>query len=190
MSSTPKFKAAYPYQEDVLALPVADLDTAAQWYSAHFGMSEVERFTEPVPTVILQRDGTRIGFAVNGGDPAQDGAAILVSDIRGMKDELEAKGWLSEERLAEQALAAARGRYGPQRVLYALREKGVSDTVLERAASALKGQELEQARAVWAKRFGRPPADARERAKQARFLEGRGFSTAVIRRVLRASQDE
>lgn len=92
MTSAPQFKAAYPYQNDVLALPVTDLDSASQWYSEHFGMREVERLDRPVPTVILERDGTRIGFAINGGDPAQDGAAILVSNIRGIKDELEAKG--------------------------------------------------------------------------------------------------
>ena len=92
MSKTPQFKAAYPYQDDVLALPVTDLDAAAQWYSEHFGMREVERLGRPVPTVILERDGTRIGFAINGGDPGQDGAAVLVTNIRGMKDELEAKG--------------------------------------------------------------------------------------------------
>jgi catechol 2,3-dioxygenase-like lactoylglutathione lyase family enzyme len=103
MTSTPQFQAAFGYQKDVLALPVADLDSAARWYSEHFGMLEVERFDQPVPTVILERDGTRIGFAVNGGDPTQDGAAVLVSNIRGMKDELEARGvnvgnWRIDER--------------------------------------------------------------------------------------------
>src|SRR5262249_12031774 len=87
-----RFKAAYPYQKDVLALPVADLDAAVNWYADHFGMREVERHQRPVPTVILERDDTRIGFAINGGDASQDGAAILVTDIHGLKDELEAKG--------------------------------------------------------------------------------------------------
>jgi catechol 2,3-dioxygenase-like lactoylglutathione lyase family enzyme len=103
MASTPQFKAAYPYQDDVLALPVADLDSAARWYSEHFGMREVERRGAPVPTVVLERDGTRIGFAVNGGDPGQEGAAILASNIGGLRDELEARGvktgnWRVDER--------------------------------------------------------------------------------------------
>ncbi len=103
MADEPRFRKAFPYQDDVLSLPVADLETASQWYSEHFGMTEVERLDKPVPTVILERDGTRIGFAINGGDPAQDGAAVLVSNIRGMKDELEAKGakignWRVDER--------------------------------------------------------------------------------------------
>jgi catechol 2,3-dioxygenase-like lactoylglutathione lyase family enzyme len=98
-----RFKAAYPYQKDVMALPVTDLDAASQWYSQHFGMLEVERLDRPVPTVILERDGTRIGFAINGGDAAQDGAAVLVSNIQGVKDELVGRGaqvgnWRVDER--------------------------------------------------------------------------------------------
>jgi catechol 2,3-dioxygenase-like lactoylglutathione lyase family enzyme len=92
MSSAPQFKAAYPYQKDVLALPVINIDAAARWYADHFAMREVERLDQPVPTVILERDGTRIGFAVNGGDPEQDGAAVLVFNIGGMRQELEARG--------------------------------------------------------------------------------------------------
>jgi hypothetical protein len=52
----------------------------------------MERMDHPHPVVILERDGIKIGFAVNGGDASQDGAAILVSDIRRAKDELEAAG--------------------------------------------------------------------------------------------------
>lgn len=92
MADEPRFKKAFPYQKNVLALPVTDLDAASKWYSEHFGMTEVERLDQPAPTVILERDGVRIGFAVNGGDPSQDGAAVLVSNIQGMKEELETKG--------------------------------------------------------------------------------------------------
>ena len=103
MSSEPQFKGAFPYQKDVLALPVTDLDAASRWYCTHFGMNEVERFQQPVPTVILERDGTRIGFSINGGDASQDGAAVLVSNIRAIKDELERNGanignWRVDER--------------------------------------------------------------------------------------------
>jgi hypothetical protein len=103
MSSEPRFKKAFPYQKDVLALPVTDLDAASQWYCAHFRMVEVDRFEQPVPTVILERDGMRIGFSMNGGDPSQDGAAVLVANIQGIKDELEQNGahignWRVDER--------------------------------------------------------------------------------------------
>jgi catechol 2,3-dioxygenase-like lactoylglutathione lyase family enzyme len=92
MPAHAQFKAAFPYQKNVLALPVDDLDAAAQWYTRCFGMVEVERRGEPTPTVILERDGIRIGFSANGGDASQDGAAILVSGIHDIKNELEANG--------------------------------------------------------------------------------------------------
>jgi len=92
MSARPTFESAAPYADDILGLPVSDLDTASAWYCQHFGMTEIERRDEPVPAVILERDGVRIGFAVNGGDPSQEGAAIRVADIDGMKSELESNG--------------------------------------------------------------------------------------------------
>ena len=48
--------------------------------------------TAPQPAVTLERDGVRIGFAVNGGDPASEGAAIRVTDIHRARDELQARG--------------------------------------------------------------------------------------------------
>jgi catechol 2,3-dioxygenase-like lactoylglutathione lyase family enzyme len=102
MSDRPLFKAAFPYQKDVLALPVADLEAAARWYGRAFGLTEVERRADPHPTVILERDGVRFGFAINGGDASQDGAAILVSDIERAKQELEANGvTVGESRVDE-----------------------------------------------------------------------------------------
>lgn len=103
MSNTPKFAAAFPFQEDVLVLPVVDLDATSEWYSQAFGMVEVERKDQPNPTVILERNDVRIGFAINGGDASQDGAAILVVNIQGIKAELEASGveignWRVDER--------------------------------------------------------------------------------------------
>jgi catechol 2,3-dioxygenase-like lactoylglutathione lyase family enzyme len=97
------FQKAFPYGDDVLALPVADLESAANWYAQHFAMVEVKRESEPRPTVIMERDGVRIGFSVNGGDSSQEGAAILVSDIHAVRAELESRGvkignWRLDER--------------------------------------------------------------------------------------------
>ena len=103
VASSKLYEAAFPFADDVLALPVDDLDRAVGWYAARFGLVEVERRTDPCPTVIMERDGVRIGFAVNGGDPSQEGAAILVSDIHRARDELQANGvktanWRVDER--------------------------------------------------------------------------------------------
>ena len=97
------FEAAYPFQENVLALPVKDIDQAANWYGKKFGLVEVERRDDPLPTVIMERDGARIGFQVNGGDAGNDGAAILVADVARARDELAARAvetgnWRVDER--------------------------------------------------------------------------------------------
>ena len=89
--NTASFLAAYPYQQDVLALPVSNADEAATWYEQNFGMREIERGTQPHPFVILERDGVKIGFAENGGDSSQDGAAVLVSGINEIRTELESR---------------------------------------------------------------------------------------------------
>ena len=103
VASSKLYEAAFPFADDVLALPVDDIDRAADWYAPRFGLVEVERRTDPRPTVIMERDGVRIGFAVNGRDPSQEGAAILVSDIHRARDELQANGvktanWRVDER--------------------------------------------------------------------------------------------
>ena len=106
MAPTRLYEAAFPFADDVLALPVEDIDRAAAWYGPRFGLVEVERGAHPVPTVVMERHGVRIGFAVNGGDPANEGAAIRVTDIRRARDELEANGvkianWRVDERDGE-----------------------------------------------------------------------------------------
>jgi len=104
--ATPLLKAAFPYQADVLTLPVLDLDAASHWYANAFGLREVERHEGPPGAVILERDGVKVGFALTGEDPSQDGAAILVSDIHRARDEIEAAGveigsWRGDERDGE-----------------------------------------------------------------------------------------
>lgn len=107
MSNNAYFEAAYPFLEDVTTLPVKNLDETVAWYSRAFGLSEVERSSEPVPQVIMERDDARIGFAVTGNDPTQDGAAILVREIRSVGKELESNGveianWRVDERDGQQ----------------------------------------------------------------------------------------
>ena len=104
VAAAPKlYEVAFPFAKDVLALPVEDIDRAAAWYGPRFGLVEVERSPTPVPTVIMERDGVRIGFAVNGGDASNDGGAILVTDIHRARNELAANGvtianWRVDER--------------------------------------------------------------------------------------------
>lgn len=88
----PRFNGASAYSGDVCELPVASIDAAAAWYRDHFAMVEIERTDSPVATVVLERDGVRLGFAENGGDSSQNGAVIAVDNIEAIRAELEGRG--------------------------------------------------------------------------------------------------
>jgi regulatory protein len=118
--------------------------------------------------------------------PDSDGAVELARVL----DELTAKGLISEARVAESVLHRRAGRLGNARVLHELRAKVLSEDVLADAADHLRATELARARQVWQTRFGQPPQNAAEQARQMRFLAGRGFSGDVIRRVFAAADDD
>ncbi len=92
LEKKPKFVKASAYSGDVVHLPVKSIDDASQWYASTFAMKEVKRSDTPVRNVVLERDGVRIGFSENGGDSSQNGAAIVVSGIEALRQELEASG--------------------------------------------------------------------------------------------------
>ena len=99
-------------------------------------------------------------------------------------DDLIKRGWLSDERAAEQMLAARRSRFGLQRIAHEMRQKGLAEELISVAVPGLKEGELEAARTVWQKKFGVAPQDEKEKAKQIRFLQSRGFALDVIFKVL------
>ena len=99
-------------------------------------------------------------------------------------DELQAKGYLSEQRAAESLVHRRAGQYGAARLRQEMQDKGLARELIEQTLLGLKDSELARAREVWRRRFEVLPADAKERARQTRFLLARGFSGAVVRRVL------
>ena len=94
---------------------------------------------------------------------------------------------LSESRFVESRLRARSARYGNLRIRQELARHGLRPSAEE--DQALAASELERARAVWARKFGAPAEDAAGRARQARFLAGRGFSAEVVARLLRDPED-
>ncbi len=100
-------------------------------------------------------------------------------------DHLERNGLLSDERFAAAVARSRSQRFGDARVRHDLRRFGVDDETSAAALATLAGSEVARAHEVWSKRFNALPASAAERAKQARFLQSRGFSLDSILRVLR-----
>ncbi len=104
-------------------------------------------------------------------------------------DFLAAKDFINEKRVVESVVNRRSTKLGAARVRQELMAKGLPADNIAEAVEALRGTELERALAVWRKKFGAPPSDASERAKQVRFLVSRGFAAEVVRRVV-AGADE
>lgn len=113
-----------------------------------------------------------------------------VDEIAALLDELERRKQLSDARFAESLRHTRSGRYGSRRLAHELREKGVGEGLIADAVAEAREGDLAAARAAWAKKFGAPPTDANERARQYRFLLGRGFPTDVVRRVVGGAGDD
>lgn len=120
-------------------------------------------------------------------DSADDPAAPRIARVL---DELEAQGLLDEQRAAEALVSAQAARFGGRKLRQNLRAHGVDPQAAEAALATLGDDELARARAVWLRRFGESAADLADRARQARFLAGRGFGADVIRRVVRGLEED
>ncbi|NLZ10229.1 MAG: recombination regulator RecX [Alcaligenaceae bacterium] len=105
-------------------------------------------------------------------------------EIPRLLNELEQGKWLSDQRFAQSLVNRRAPAKGSTVIMHELRQHGLTDTALESIRQQLQGTEYERAQAVWARKFGTAPADAREYARQVRFLASRGFSPAILRRIL------
>jgi len=110
-------------------------------------------------------------------------------DLNTLLDDLEARDWLSDERAAKQWVRAKGRRFGTQRIVYDLRQKGISEELIESALPALKEGEFAAAQLVWQKKYGALPVDQHEKAKQIRFLQSRGFNLGVILKVFQSESE-
>ena len=118
--------------------------------------------------------GTPVGPAEDA-QPDADAAAVDA-----LLDRLQAEGLLSDERFVQSRLRVRAGGAGLRRIEAELARHALELPAHDR--QALQAGELERAIALWQRRFGGIAAEPKLRARQMRFLAGRGFAADVIRR--------
>lgn len=139
---------------------------------------------------LAQREHSRAELARKLARHAEDRPDLPAqTQVEAVLDALAAAGLLSDRRAADALVSAQARRFGNLRLRHALRERGVGADDAAAALAAVQGDELARAQEVWRRRFGAPAEDAAGRAKQARFLSGRGFAADVVRRVVRGLPD-
>ncbi|MEZ5701117.1 MAG: recombination regulator RecX [Burkholderiaceae bacterium] len=105
-------------------------------------------------------------------------------------DELQAKGFINEQRVLESVIFRRAPRLGAQRVRQELQAKGLAPEAISQAVADLQSTEVARARDVWQRKFGEVAEDPQTRAKQLRFLASRGFGAEAIRRVVKGAFEE
>jgi regulatory protein len=106
-------------------------------------------------------------------------------ELESLLDGLRRDGYLSDARFAASLVRRRAERYGTARIAQELKTHQLPETVLAGELAGLKDSEEARCLQAWAKRFGVPPQNLQERAKQSRFLQARGFSSAAIRAALK-----
>ena len=113
--------------------------------------------------------------------------AESAGQLQALLDQLELKKQLSNERFAEQRAHVLARKYGPARIRHDLKAKGIAPELVDRVCAA---GELETARAILQRKYRSAPATREERARRARFLQGRGFSAEVVHRLVLRDLEE
>ncbi len=110
----------------------------------------------------------------------EEGAGDLAKAL----DELEAKGFISEQRVIESVINRRQAKLGSARIRQELQSKGLDKDAVIDAVAGLQATELDRARDIWNRKFGEVATDAKARGQQMRFFASRGFSGDVIRKVM------
>ena len=101
--------------------------------------------------------------------------------IEAVLDLLLSKKQQSDERFASERARVLSRKYGAAKIRQDLKARGISEEVIGTLSSS---DESGRARAILARKYRQPPASREERAKRARFLQGRGFSYEAIKNAL------
>jgi regulatory protein len=108
-------------------------------------------------------------------------------DVTAALARLTEQGLLSDARFTEAFInqRISQGS-GPLKIRAELRQKGVSDAMISEFLNERDPFWRESAQAVRSKKYGSElPSDLKEKARQSRFLQSRGFSTEHTRYAMR-----
>lgn len=109
--------------------------------------------------------------------PHAESSALLESVL----NELAIRRQLSDDRYAEQRAHWLSRKYGAAKIRQDLKAHGVAEAVVDRVSAE---GDYERARAILVRKYREPAATREEKAKRARFLQSRGFSYEIIRKLL------
>jgi regulatory protein len=91
---------------------------------------------------------------------------------------------LSDERFVEVFIRSRQSKFGSKRLAHELKERGIDPSLVSASVRSATQDERELAKALWQQKFGTLPENAKEKARQIRFLQNRGFTLETILKLL------
>jgi regulatory protein len=132
---------------------------------------------------LARREHTRVELGRKLAARVRDG-----EDVERLLDELTQRGWLSEARYAEQAIRSKARRYGPNKLAHYLKGKGLGEEAIAAGLKSAGADGASSLETVWRSRFRAAPPDEREKLRQVRFLQGRGFAVDEIFKFMKSME--
>lgn len=113
---------------------------------------------------------------------------ITDDDAAAAVEHAMAENWQSDARYAGMLVRSRVSQgYGPVRIEAELEVAGVPSAQIREALDQAEVDWLELARKVHGRKFDGPPKSSAERARQYRYLQGRGFDGGQIAAVLKGA---
>lgn len=106
--------------------------------------------------------------------------------VDALLDLLLSKKQQSDERFASERARVLSRKYGAAKIRQDLKARGIQEEIADQASSGF--DEIEKARQILQRKYRQPAESREEKAKRARFLQGRGFSYEIIRRLILLSE--
>ena len=91
----------------------------------------------------------------------------------------------SDQRFCESYINSKKNKFGAQKIVFELTQKGVSEDLIATFIGELVRNEYDLALQVWNKKYSHTTQDINEKAKQIRFLQSRGFSFETIKKIIK-----
>ena len=139
--------------------------------------------------LLARRDYSRAELRAKlAGDRAS--SDVDLAGVDALLDELSALGYLSDARFAQAMVRQKSGGYSKRAIGASLKARGVEGPAVSEALAGVEVDDVDAMVALWRRRFGTPPGNDKEKARQVRFLLSRGFSLSAIFKLLKSPPDE
>ena len=132
---------------------------------------------------LVRREHSRAELARKLAPHAESPEAVAV-----VLDNLASRKQLSDERFAQERARSLSRKFGASRIRQDLRNRGISKEISAHASA--ESNDFETAKSILHRKYREPATTREEKAKRARFLQGRGFSFEIIRRLILLSEVE